>query len=182
MGFFEPYGRGRRPIRHDALTGRLRWRVECADGSTALAGEAPVFVVHSLAHAIAVLTAAAEAGRPVVLLSAANAGIYAGPGWFRAMVEAACAEVPSAEFAAILDCGEDAGATQGAIRAGIKTVIFTGRADVAARLADIADQRGAVLLTARPAVTLDLAAMFFADAQALHRHCCDVLASVTRFC
>lgn len=139
----------------------------------------PVIVVHSLAHAIAALTAAAEQNRAIVIASAPDAGIYAGPGWFGALLAAARAAVPAAAWTGRLDCGDDAGAAMGAIRAGIEGVVFTGRADVAARLADIAGQRGALLLTTRPERVLDLGALFFADSETLRRRCADVLASGT---
>ena len=146
------------------------------------ASEPRIIVVHSLAHAVAALSAAAEHGRGVVIASAPDAGIYAGPGWFGALVKAARRTVPAAQATALLDCGEDAGAAMGAIRAGIEGIVFTGRADVAARLADIAGQRGAMLLTRRPQPALDLGGLFFADSETLRRRCADVLASVTRFC
>ncbi len=165
MGLFEPDGRGRRPFRRDALT-------------TA----PPAIIIHSLAHAVAALSAAAEAGRLVVLVSAPEAGIYAGPGWFRALVAAARDAVPAAQATGLLDCGDDAGAAQGAIRAGIEGVVFTGRPEVAERLADIARQHGIRLLTERPAAALDLAAEFFAAPEALRRRCAVVLASAPAFC
>ena len=56
----------------------------------------PVIIIHSLAHAVAVLSAAAEVRRPVVLLSAPDAGISAGPGWWREVIAAARAAVPAA--------------------------------------------------------------------------------------
>ena len=139
------------------------------------AHEPPVIVVHSLPHAVAALTAAAEQTRTIVLASAPDAGIYAGPGWFGALLATAREAVPEAKATAFLDCGDDAGAAMGAIRAGIEGVVFTGRADVAARLADIAGQRGAMLLTARPEPVLDLGALFFADSETLRRRCADVL-------
>jgi len=37
---------------------------------------APVITIHSLVHAVAVLNSAAEAGRPIILASAPDAGIY----------------------------------------------------------------------------------------------------------
>ena len=161
MGLLEPHGRGRRPFRRDALN-----------------GPAPaVFVVHSLTQAIAALEAAAAAGCDITLLSAPDAGIYAGPGWFNAVVDAARAAVPAASFSAILDCGDDAGAAQGAFRAGLETVIFTGRADVAQRLAGIAAAKGARILTAWPSDALDLGRWFFADVETLRRHCAERLAS-----
>jgi hypothetical protein len=140
--------------------------------------DAPVIVVHSLVHAVAALGAAAESGRDIVIASAPDAGIYAGPGWFGALIAAAREAVPAAQATALLDCGDDAGAAMGAIRAGIEGIVFTGRADVTARLADIAGQRGASLLTTRPEPALDLGALFFADSETLRRRCADLLASL----
>ena len=145
------------------------------EGLSEPAAVTPVFVIHSLAHAAAVLAAASDAGRAVVLLSAPDAGIYAGPGWFKALVQAARAAVPNATFSAMLDCGDDAGAAQGAIRGGIAAVIFTGRADVAERLAAIAASAGLRLLTRRPDAALDLGRWFFADGGELRRRCADAL-------
>jgi acyl-CoA reductase-like NAD-dependent aldehyde dehydrogenase len=136
---------------------------------------APVIIVHSLAHAVAALSAAAEAGRPVTLASAPDAGISAGPGWFGALIRAARAAVPPAQCAVLLDFGDDAGAAQAAIRTGIEGILFTGRADVAGRLADIAGQRGVRLLTARPAPALDLGSEFFASPEILRQRCAEAL-------
>jgi acyl-CoA reductase-like NAD-dependent aldehyde dehydrogenase len=58
--------------------------------------------------------------------------------------------VPEARFTAILDCGDDAGAAMAAIRAGVEAIVFTGRTDVAERLAAIAAAKGANVLTKRP--------------------------------
>ncbi len=142
----------------------------------------PAFIVHSLAHVVAALTEAARANRPIVVASAPNAGIYAGAGWFGALVAAARAAVPQACFVAWLDCGDDAGAAQAAIRAGVEGIVFTGRADVAARLADIAAQAGIKLTTQPPAATLDLAGLFVADAETLRRRIADTLASCAGIC
>jgi hypothetical protein len=142
----------------------------------------PVFVVHSLTQAVAALEAAAEGQRPIIILSAPNAGIYAGSGWFKALIDAARATVPTADAVFMLDCGDDAGAAQGALRAGIETVIFAGRADVAERLAAIAGAKGGRLLTARPDALLDLGRWFFADADTLRRHCAASLASPRVIC
>jgi hypothetical protein len=144
--------------------------------------DAPVIIIHSLPHAVAALTAAAEAGRRVVLAGAADAGVYAGPSWFREVLRAAHEAVPMAQFDAFLDCGDDAGATLAAIRAGLQAIVFTGRDDVAARLADIAAQAGARLVTERPAATLDLGDYFFADDATVRRRCAEILASPPVFC
>ena len=133
----------------------------------------PLIIVHSLGHAVAALSAAAEVGRSVTVASAPDAGIYAGPGWFGALIAAARDAVPAAQSAALLDCGDDAGAAQAAIRGGIEGVIFTGRRDVADRLADIAAQRGVRLATARPLPALDLGAEFFASSDTLRARCAE---------
>jgi acyl-CoA reductase-like NAD-dependent aldehyde dehydrogenase len=86
------------------------------------------------------------------VLSLPDAGIYAGPGWFTALIEAAREAAPEARFTAILDCGDDSGAAMAAIRAGVEAIVFTGRTDVAERLAAIAAAKGATVLTKRPDV------------------------------
>lgn len=136
----------------------------------------PVIIVHSLGHAVAALKAAAATGQRVTLLSARAAGGYAGPGWFRGLVDAAREAVPEARFSALLDCGDEAGAALAALRSGVKGLVFTGRADVAERLADIARQRAARFETARPAAALDLGADFFAAEDRLVARCAEVLA------
>jgi hypothetical protein len=159
MGLLESHGRGRRLFWWARLTGPI----------------APVIVIHSLAHAVGALKASARAGHPIILLSASEAGIYAGPGWFRALMAAAREAAPDARFSAILDCGDQAGAALAAIRAQIEGVIFTGRADVASRLADIARQHGVRLETTRPAAALDLSADFFASAESVQQRCAETL-------
>ena len=163
MGLLEPHGRGRRAFRRDALSEP---------------GAAPAIVVHSLNHAVAALQAAAAVDRDIVLLSAPGAGIYAGAGWFKAVADAASEAVPAAKYTAILDCGDDAGAAQAALRAGVEAVIFTGRADVAERLTAIAQQAGVGALTTRPRPLLDLGELFFAASDMLRERCADALASV----
>jgi hypothetical protein len=146
------------------------------------AAGASVFVVHSLTQAVAAASATAEAGRPVVIASAADAGIYAGPGWFKAVIDAVRAAAPAAQFSAVLDCGDDAGAVQSAIRAGIDAIVFTGRADVAARLQAIAEESNSRILTERPQPAHDLLALFFADGETVRRRCAEILAGVAPIC
>jgi delta 1-pyrroline-5-carboxylate dehydrogenase len=131
----------------------------------------PVILIYSLAQATAALSAAAEAGCAIALASAPDAGGYAGPGWFGSVVAAARQAVPGARFAAILDCGDNVGAALGAIRAEVEGVIFTGRPDVAGRLADIARQHGVRFETDRPAIALDLVDEFFASKEQVERRC-----------
>jgi hypothetical protein len=160
MGFLEPHGRGRRAFRRDALSEPHA---------------PPVIVIYSLTHAVAALEAAAAVDCPIILSSAVDAGIYAGAGWFKAVVDAAREAAPAARFSAALDCGDDAGAAMAGLRAGIESVVFIGRSDVAERLSGIAEQQHARLLTERPQPALDLQAQFFADAETLRCRCAEIL-------
>jgi hypothetical protein len=135
----------------------------------------PVIVAHSLVQATAALTAAARAGRAVVIASPPGGGSYVGPGWFGSMVDAARQAVPDASFAALLDCADDVGAALAAIRCEVEGVVFTGRADVARRLADIACQHGVRFVTDRPVALLDLGDDFFASPEIIERRCADLL-------
>ncbi|MGH7095318.1 MAG: hypothetical protein ACREFB_17535 [Stellaceae bacterium] len=116
------------------------------------------------------------------MLSAPGAGVYAGPGWWAALIEAAREAVPAARCEAVLDCDDDAGAAMAAIRAGVEAVIFTGHGDVAERLDDIAVAQDCRLLTGRPNPLLDLGDLFFADPETLRRRCADALASLRPIC
>jgi hypothetical protein len=111
----------------------------------------------------------------VVLVSAPDAGGYVGPGWFKALVAAALEAVPDIRCSTFLDCGDNVGAALAAIRAEVEGVIFTGRADVAHRLGDMARQHGVRFETKRPAEPLDLAADFFGSQEDVERRCAEFL-------
>jgi hypothetical protein len=121
-----------------------------------MAREPRAVTVHGPEDALAAAAAAAELGRPVRLLSAPGAAAYAGAGWFAALVRLARERHPDALIAATLDCGDRPELVQGALRTGLDDLIYTGSAAIAARLADIAGQRGARLRRRRPR-SLDLA-------------------------
>ena len=106
-----------------------------------------------------------------MLVSAPDAGGYVGPGWFKALVAAAREAVPDARCSTFLDCGDNVGAALAAIRAKVEGVIFTGRPDVARRLADIAQQHGVRVDTKRPAAGLDLAEDFLASPEDIEKRC-----------
>lgn len=107
-------------------------------------------VVHGLAEAGTACAAAARTGCRVALVSAPGGGSQGGALWFLELVRHAVAAHPGAQAVGVLDCADHAGRVQGAIAAGVGHVVFTGRPDVAERLAAIAAAQGAVLLTARP--------------------------------
>jgi hypothetical protein len=114
--------------------------------------------IHSLREARVALGVARELGRPLTLVSAPGAAGHGGAGWWRALVEAARREYPDVEMTTILDCDDSVGDALGCLRAGVERIAFRGRADVAAKLRDIAAQCGAVLDEALPA-GLDLRAL-----------------------
>ena len=111
--------------------------------------------IHSLAEARAACAAAAERGVPLLLVSAPAASAHGGALWFQDILRRAAAEFPTVSLTSVLDCADRAGDAQAALAAGVRAVLFTGPAPVAERLADIAAQCGAILLTERPSA-LDL--------------------------
>ena len=111
---------------------------------------APAVTIHSLEQAQLAARIAAELGRPVTLLSATGAAAYVGPGWFAGVVAAARTDSPEAGIAAYLDCGDRSGDALAAFRADTPGVVFTGRADVADKLAALAEAHGVAFLRARP--------------------------------
>jgi len=102
----------------------------------------PCVIVHDLDGARAALAP----GLPVTLLSATGAGVFAGVGWWRALLTACGHTGPD-----LLDCGDAPGRALAALRAGQTRLVL--RAPAAIR-ADIA-ARGALVLAAPPAA-LDL--------------------------
>jgi hypothetical protein len=119
--------------------------------------KARAVVIHELAHARAALAAAAELDVSVALWSAPGAAAYAGAGWFDAVLRLVCGQQASTEteIVAVLDCGDRADLVQAAWRQGVSHVCFSGRSDVARRLAGIARHYGATLHRKRP-LALDL--------------------------
>ena len=113
-------------------------------------------IVHSLAHARAALAAAHALKVPVTLASAAGAGGYAGPLWFKSLIEAARGDFPKVEVTAVLDCGAEAGTTLAALRHGFKRVRFTGGEKALEPLHDIAQQLSAEIETGDAPDALDL--------------------------
>ena len=106
-----------------------------------------------------------------MLISAPDAGGHVGPGWFKVLVAAAREAVPDISCSTFLDCGDNVGAALAAIRAEAEGVTFTGRPDIARRLADIAQQHGVRFETKRPAAALDFAKDFFASPEDLEKRC-----------
>ena len=106
----------------------------------------PCIVIHGLAHARLALAPA----RPVTLLSAPGAALFAGAGWWRALIAAAGTEAPD-----LLDCADAPGRALEGLALGCRRLVLLpcpAWEDVAERAA----AQGAALLAARPPA-LDLA-------------------------
>ena len=112
----------------------------------------PAVVIHSLADARAVLAV----GRSVTLLSAEGAALFAGCGWWRALMERAHGEYPDVAFGEILDCADASGLALGALRIGQRRIVLTASASGWSAVAAIAASLGGEVLTSRPQ-SLDMA-------------------------
>lgn len=118
----------------------------------------PAVVVHGLGDARHALSR----HRPLTLLSSPGAALFAGTGWWRALVEAARHEHPLARCDDILDCADAPGRVLEALRHGQRALVLAVGPAYATLHALAADE-AAVLLPARPPA-LDLA-----DPRALYR-------------
>jgi hypothetical protein len=116
-----------------------------------LAPAVPAVIVHGLAMAEAALAP----GRDVTLLSAEGAAVYAGVGWWRAMVAAARASHPAWQGIDLLDCGFAPGRALEALRHGQKALVLRADPVVWTDIEFRAGQLGALLL-AEPPPALDL--------------------------
>jgi hypothetical protein len=112
----------------------------------------PSIVVHGLADAHAALSH----GRPVTLLSAPGAALFAGVGFWQALVAQARAAHPDVTAPDILDCADAAGHALAALRLGQRILILAEGTPGRKAVAAIAAGSGATLLAARPPA-LDLA-------------------------
>jgi len=107
----------------------------------------PAVIVHSLAHARAVLVL----GQPVTLLSAHGAALYAGAAWWLALVKRAHLENSAVPLEDILDCADASGLALSALRLGQRIIVLEPAAPGCASVAAIAASLGCEVLTHRPA-------------------------------
>ena len=106
----------------------------------------PAVIVHGLADARTALAP----GRPVTLLSAPGAALYAGCGWWQAMVAAVRAEFPATEEEDILDCADGSGQAMAALRIGVIRLVLWPEAPGHAAGAAIAAELGGFVLDSAP--------------------------------
>ena len=96
-------------------------------------------MVHHLEQAQTALAAAAELGCAIELRSAPGAASYAGVGYLKALGDEVGHEL-------LVDCGDDAGLVMAALRTGCRRIAFSGCAELARRVRDMAEQQDAVLV------------------------------------
>jgi hypothetical protein len=106
----------------------------------------PAIVIHGLAHARLALAP----GQPVTLLSAPAAALYAGSGWWRAVIAAAGGDGPD-----LLDCADAPGRALEALSLGCRGLVLHP-CPAWDSVAERAAAQGAALLRERPPA-LDLA-------------------------
>jgi hypothetical protein len=106
----------------------------------------PATIVHGIGDAVSALSR----GGPVTLLSAPGAGLYAGCGWWHALVEAARAEHPDVPCLDILDCADGTGQAFAALRIGLTRLVLWPEAPGRDAVVAIAEARGGFVLAAAP--------------------------------
>ncbi len=121
------------------------------DLSSAVGAPYPAVIVHGINHARQALSV----GRPVTLLSAPGAALYAGCGWWRALVRHARTAVPDVAVADVLDCADGSGQALAALRIGQLWLVLWRTSPGWDEVAAIAAERdGGVLEAAPPALDL----------------------------
>jgi hypothetical protein len=103
------------------------------------------FPVENLGDALRALQSSNKSGLPVYLFFSWARLRAVGIGYAMAIVAKAKAANPTAKCLSILDAGEDAGLALSALKSGADRVRFSGAPQVAAKLAQIADQLGVSL-------------------------------------
>jgi hypothetical protein len=111
----------------------------------------PAVIVHGLADARVALAH----GRPVTLLSAPGAALYAGCLWWQSVVRLARAEFAATAVTDILDCADGSGQAMAALRIGLTRLVLWPAAPGREAVTAIAVERGGFVLdTAPPALDL----------------------------
>jgi hypothetical protein len=112
---------------------------------------APAVTIHGIDHARTAL----RPGRPVLLVSAPGAALYAGCGWWAGLIAAARGEFPGA-WGDVLDCADAPGAAMAGLRIGLRALVLDGASPGFAAVSAAAAALGAIVLPHRPPC-LDLA-------------------------
>ncbi len=114
-------------------------------------------VIYDVIQARAALRVAVECGVHVTLVSSQGAAGFAGPLWFREVIDQASAAVPEASYGSVLDCAGSAGDAMAAIHAGVPAIAITGPPAVERKITDMAVQAGCEIVRIDYSSALDLA-------------------------
>lgn len=114
--------------------------------------QARTVIVHSLGEATAALADGQVEGQAVVLLSAPGAALYAGCGWWHALVAAAQARYPEVSCTDILDCADGSGQAMAALRIGLTRLVLWPDAPGRDAVRSVAESMGGFVLAAPPPV------------------------------
>ena len=106
----------------------------------------PAVMIHRIEDARAALAP----GLPVTLLSGPGAALYAGCGFWRALIALCRAEHPDACAPDILDCADASGYALAALRLGQPALVLASAAPGRDAVAAVAAAAGAILLDVRP--------------------------------
>jgi len=112
-------------------------------------------VIHDLDHARAALAASSGLGIAVLLVTAPGAVRSGGPAYLKAVIDRAAEGFPSAQWSALIDCGERPGDVFASLDAGWQRLAFNGAPLAGQRLGEIVAGRGASL-ESLPLASLDL--------------------------
>jgi hypothetical protein len=107
-------------------------------------------IVHGLQDAVGALAAGVATGTPVTLLSAPGAALYAGCGWWNAVVAEARAVHPEVPCTNILDCADGTGLALAALRIGLSRLVLWPEAPGRDVVIAIAESLGGFVLAAPP--------------------------------
>jgi hypothetical protein len=110
----------------------------------------PTVIVHSFGEAVAGLAEARDMRRGITLLSAPGAALYAGCGWWQALVEAARARYPDVPCRDILDCADGTGQALAALRIGLTRLVLWPDAPGRDAVVAIAEVLGGFVLPSPP--------------------------------
>lgn len=102
-------------------------------------------IIHGIDDARTAVTAARSLNMGIRLVSAPGAVSFGGAAWFAEIIAAIRTEFPDVTIEAVLDCGDTPGHALVAMRAGIKSIRFTGPRRVREKITAIAKQYDAAL-------------------------------------
>jgi hypothetical protein len=106
----------------------------------------PAIMVHGLDDALTALAANA----PVTLLSGPGAALYAGCGWWQAVIAEARAAYPDVQCIDILDCADGTGQAMAALRIGVCRLVLSPDAPGRDSVDFIARAQGGFVLSEPP--------------------------------